>query len=274
MKLTITNDTKAKQFINIFKNMKDLVEICTLIFNKGGLYMQSMDSTHICLCELNLQNAWFDEYEYKSKHDNISVTIHCEIFHDVISCYKDGNTITLSFNPNKNTLNITFSGDKCILKEFTLLTLDGEDDLMEIPQAEYTADICLSSGQLTELIGELLIFSKDLKFSCDDEWLKMTAKGDNGQMKVNISDDNILHYQIVEGEKLELTYSLDYLKRVCSFGKINSFVDVHINEQLPLKIVYDFDILEKEEDESGHFEVEKKNYIKFYIAPKLDDDEF
>ena len=67
---------------------------------------------------------------------------------------------------------------------------------------------------------------------------------------------------------------LDYLKRVCSFGKINSFVDVHINEQLPLKIVYDFDILEKEEDESGHFEVEKKNYIKFYIAPKLDDDEF
>ena len=26
MKLTITNDVKAKQFINIFKHMKDIVE--------------------------------------------------------------------------------------------------------------------------------------------------------------------------------------------------------------------------------------------------------
>ena len=193
-----------------------------------------MDGTHICLYELNLQNNWFDEYEYNSKHENISITVHCEIFHDVISCYKDGNTITLLFNPNKNTLNITFSGDKCVLKEFTLLTLDGEDDLMEIPEAEYTADVCLRSGQLTELIGELLIFSKDLKFSCDDEWLKMTAKGDNGQMKVNISDDNIYIIKLLR-RKNRLTYSLDYLKRVCSFGKINSFVDIHINEIVTIK---------------------------------------
>ena len=249
MKLTITNDVKAKQFINIFKHMKDIVETCTLIFNKNGLYMQSMDSTHICLCELNLQHSWFDDYEYKSKSDNISATIHCEIFHDVISCYKDGNTIIVFFDTKKNNLNITFTGDKCILKEFTLLTLEGEDDLMEIPEAEYTADICMKSGELAELVNELTIFSNDLKFNCDDEWLRMTAKGDSGQMRVNISDDNILHYQIVEEEKIELTYSLDYLKRVCSFNKINNIVDIHINTELPLKIVYNFDILEKDDEE-------------------------
>tara|TARA_B100001063_G_C16777376_1_gene566760 strand:+ start:3182 stop:4012 length:831 start_codon:yes stop_codon:yes gene_type:complete len=276
MKFTINNDNKAKQFICIFKHLKDLVETCTLIFNKGGLYLQSMDSTHICLCELNLENTWFDNYEYKSESDNESATIHCQTFHDVISCYKDNNTIIVLFDSKKNNLNITFTGDKCVLKEFTLLTLDGEDDLMEIPDAEYTADVCLKSGELAELVNELSIFSNDLKFNCDDEWLRMTAKGDNGQMRVNISDENILHYQIVEEETIELTYSLEYLKRVCSFNKVNDLVDVHINKELPLKIVYDFDIPEKSKDdeESAHFENKKKNYIKFYVAPKLEDDEF
>ena len=36
------------------------------------------------------------------------------------------------------------------LKEFALLTLEGEDDLMEIPEAEYTADI-YKSAELASL---------------------------------------------------------------------------------------------------------------------------
>ena len=64
-------------------------------------------------------------------------------------------------------------------------TLEGEDERrMEIPEAEYTADICMKSAELAEFVNELTIFSNDLKFNCDDEWLRMTAKGDSGQMRV------------------------------------------------------------------------------------------
>ena len=57
---------------------------------------------------------------------------------------------------------------------------------------------------------------------------------------------------------LRLCYSIKYISYFCSFSKVNSNVNISFKEAMPMVMHYE---LEDSED----------SYIKFYLAPKIDD---
>ena len=77
---------------------------------------------------------------------------------------------------------------------------------------------------------------------------------------------NTLMTRAVDQEDLDLsvTYALMYINTMCNFSKLNDSVYIHISEDIPLKMHYSLD--EKDSTES-------ENYVKFYLAPKIDDDD-
>jgi hypothetical protein len=64
-------------------------------------------------------------------------------------------------------------------------------------------------------------------------------------------------YSVVEGDEVNLTYSLIYISKMCITNKLSSDIDFSLSNDYPMKINYDLG------DDSS---------LTFYIATKLADD--
>jgi hypothetical protein len=62
MKIVLINPVKSDLFALIFQHIKTFTEYINISFQKKGMYIQSMDSSHISIFEVNLPFSWFDEY--------------------------------------------------------------------------------------------------------------------------------------------------------------------------------------------------------------------
>lgn len=256
MKLIINNKEKAQRFSHIFKCLKDVVELVTLDFKKEGLYFQAMDCSQICLCELMLSTEWFDSYVVE---DNETVTIPTSGIYHSLHCYNDGQSISMSYNESKEVLNVEFNGEKTVKKSFDLITVESEGITMDIPEIEYSVDVEMKSDELNNLIQELIVFNKDIEFHCNQEWLNLITNGEMGKMNVELKEDNVVSYAVEEDLVLKRTYSIEFFKKACAFYKISNNIELHFEENSPMKIGYDLG---------------EESSFKFYIAPKVDEDEF
>ena len=73
-------------------------------------------------------------------------------------------------------------------------------------------------------------------------------------MRVNIPVDDMSSYSVVEGEDINLNYSLIYISKMCITNKLSSDIDFCLSNECPMKIKYDLG------DNSS---------LLFYIATKI-----
>ena len=92
-----------------------------------------------------------------------------------------------------------------------------------------------------------------------------------GSMDAVIKEDDILMYAIEEDTEFrpKLLYE-SYINMMVAFGKINKKVQIHISDAMPMKIQYGMDSFMDEDDEEDEDEGDK-NYIRFFLAPKIED---
>ena len=269
MKLVITDPHKVSQFSSILKNLKNFSIDIEFHVNHQRLYAQGMDSSHVCLFELVLLCDWFAEFVVD---EPCVLGVNCELLSRVLNCLGENQNIELNYDNMKDNLFITLSpkvGESGIVKEFKLPLMNLEVDLLEIPDAEYTADIHMVSNQFTELVNQLSIFGNELKIKCEED-IRLTGTGEMGSMDAVIKEDDILMYAIEEETELDLTFSMNYINMMVAFGKINKKVQIHISDAMPMKIQYGMDSFMDKEDEDEEDEGDN-NYIRFFLAPKIED---
>ena len=268
MKIVITDPRKVSQFSSILKNLKNFSIDIEIHIDENRLYAQGMDSSHCCLFELELLNNWFTEFDVDSA---VVLGVNCELLAKVLNCLGENQNIELNHKKDSDSLFITLSpkeGENGIVKEFKMPLMNMEVALLEIPDTEYTADIHMISSQFTELVNQLSIFGNELQVKCEDD-IRLTGKGEMGSMDAVIKEDDILMYAIEEDARLDLHFSINYINMMVAFNKLNKKVQIHISEAMPMKIQYGMDtFMDNEEDDE---EDEDKNYIRFFLAPKIED---
>jgi proliferating cell nuclear antigen len=141
-------------------------------------------------------------------------------------------------------------------KHFKIPLADYEYDEMNIPVVEYDAEFSISSKKICEITSQMLSFGTDLNIKCSEERIDLVTDGIVGEMLVNIPIDDLNEYSIVEGDVIDLKYSLNYIAKMCLTNKLSSEVIFSISADSPMKINYDLG------DDSS---------IVFYIAPKISD---
>jgi len=259
MKVDIRNSVKVAQLANIFRHSKKITDVVNLDFTESGLHMQGMDYSHACLFELNLGDDWFDEYNVSG---DFRIGICCEILFKIISCHEEGQRIVMSMDRGHDRLRLEFLGEGTIEKAFEIPLIDIISELMTIPDVDYTADVGFVSADLSALISQLSIFSDGVRFKFTEKGIDLIASGDHGKMTADIKEELINEYSIEEDATVSVSFGLSYIERVCAFSKLNKDVSVHCSLEYPMKIHYSLD------DEN-----ESKNYMRFFIAPKADDDD-
>ena len=265
MKIVISNKAKFNAFSNIFRYLPVFMDTVNIFIKETGIYMQGMDTAQVALAELKIENNWFNKYETDKDY---VLGIHCATFYKVIQCIEDTEQkMTLTYDDGDN-LKIAIESDEKTLvnKYFELPLIDIDSEVLHIPDTDYDIDMEISSNSITNYTNQLMIFDDEFTITCTQENIYMKSKSESGSLKIEMSEDSILLYAIDdELEKLELNFSLTYVKNICAFSKITQSVVINIKENTPMRFHQSLD-----EDEVEIFS-DSKNYIRFYIAPKIDD---
>ena len=228
-----------------------------------GIYMQGMDTSQVCLFELKLIPEWFDTFE---REQNYVLGLHCTTFYKVIQCIEDvEQTMTLTYDDG-DKLNIAIESKEHskVNKYFEIPLIDIDSEMLNIPETEYTVDMEINSNSISNYITELAIFDEEFTIICNQDKISMKSKSESGGLRIEMSEDSILLYAIEEEIKgIEQIYSLKYVKDICSFSKITDSVVINLKEENPMRFHQSLDDVD--------LFTESENYLRFYIAPKIED---
>ena len=262
MKLSIENKSKLEMFVALFQLLKNWSTQLNLQFEPDQLYIQTMDKSHICLSNIVIKASWFNEYfveeatsiavdtgsfatmmNYAVKHNKVDI-----IFNDADKLFIN----LLSGTSATNASGTTSSGN--FDHFFELPLMDSEQENLSIPSVDYDVEFSMDSKKFSDLISELMVFGPNLNIVCTEDLLEFNSSGDTGKLKVNIPIDSLNEFAISEGEKLDISYSLAHIGKMCLSTKLGGEIGVGISAEYPMSLKYSLG---------------EESSVAFFVAPKI-----
>ena len=260
MQIKINDKKKKDMFVSIFQVLKNCSTLISITFKSELLHIQGMDKSHICLFDVKILKEWFTEYSVPSIN---KICFDSNVFHSIISTKSDNQDLIIRLDEGEgesDILHITFLAEEVkkgdFKKSFKMPLAEYEYEEMNIPSTDYDAEFSLSSKQITDMFGQLSNFGSDIIIKCTEEDINLNTNGVTGEMRVDIPIDDLSSYSIVEGEEIKLTYSLNYINKMCITNKLSNDIEFSLSNDRPMKISYDLG------DDS---------LMVFYIAPKMNE---
>lgn len=257
MKLTITDITNAEKFVNIFQHLKNFTDNINIDFLPDKVYIQGMDSAHVCLYEISLDKSYFDEYTL-GDNDKREIGINNVFFFKILNTRFPNQTIELSYENDPDYLDIDFNSELKgeFNKSFQLPLMELDIEKLHIPEIEYQADLMIATTVLTKMIDEFAIFDEKINIKCNDESIHFKAVGVEGNMNVELPIEDVEEYLLEEDGSMDVTYSIKNFQYMCGFNKLADSIKMGFSDSQPMLVSYEF----------GNC------YAKFYLAPSISED--
>ena len=198
MKITITDLSKCEKFIAIFQQLKVMTTTLSWRIDVDGVVVQGMDQGHVSMFQLVLGNTWFDKYE-TNEADPAAFHICPNLLARFLSTRSEHQTIEISIGGG-DRLGIKLESDNKseFNKNLSLSLIDSDQPEMNIPEMEYTSELTLGSKKLNNLVDQLALMNDVVSIHCDEETVRLTSEGIEGEMVVTIPHDDIEEYIIEE----------------------------------------------------------------------------
>jgi proliferating cell nuclear antigen PCNA len=256
MKVTVSDKCKKDLFLAIFQILKNCSSLICVKFMQEKMHIQGMDKSHVCLFDVNINKTWFNNYDITEEKQ---ICFDANIFCSIISTKGEGLDINI-YTEGDDNLNVDLIALEHLKGEFNkyfkIPLAEFEYEELNIPVVDYEAEFSISAKKICEIFSQMIFFGNDINIKCCDDKIDLITNGITGEMLVNIPIDDLTEYSIVEDENVNLTYSLNYINKMCLTNKLSSEIQFYISSNYPMKINYDLG------DESS---------IVFYIAPKIID---
>jgi proliferating cell nuclear antigen len=263
MNIQITTPAKCEIITSIFQNMKLFSDNINIMLEENRMFIQSMDTGHVSIIELNIPNTWFDSYNHISERKNITIGVNTITLFKILSTRDKNQNIEINYDlENSDKISISFtSQDKTVFdKHFNVPLMDLDIDTLSIPEMEYQAEFNLSSTNFANLMNQLKLFGDTMGIECSEEKIQLSSESiELGKMSVDINIEDLNSFAIDEGEQLNMSFSLNHLYNVAQFHKLSKYVDLKFSTNYPMKLIY--------------YLGDDNTYISFYIAPKINDNE-
>jgi len=262
MKLVISDKAKKDLFVALFQTLKNCSNIISINFEPGRMYIQGMDKSHVCLYDVVLLSNWFNEFNVEKA---FVISFDSNIFFTIINSKQDTNDIIIKHdkgcdNDDEDNLFLELVSQQHSKGEFNkyfkIPLVDYDYELMGIPTVDYDAEFSIHSKKICEIVSQMMVFGADIQINCSEDKIDLVTNGVTGEMLVNIPIEDLTQYSIVEGEEIQLSYSLSYIHKMCLTNKLSSEIDFFISGESPMKLKYDLG---------------NDSYLEFYIAPKVTD---
>eukprot|EP01091_Cochliopodium_minus_P020164 TRINITY_DN871_c0_g1_i1.p1 TRINITY_DN871_c0_g1~~TRINITY_DN871_c0_g1_i1.p1 ORF type:complete len:290 (-),score=104.19 TRINITY_DN871_c0_g1_i1:20-889(-) len=282
---------KASLFKKIIEAMKDLVNEANFDTSKQGLTLQAMDSSHVALVSMNIQDTGFENFRCEK---NMALGINLASLSKILKCAGNDDKMTLSAEQDEDRLSIKFESSKRDRESsFDLKLLQIEGDSLGIPETDYKAEITMSSSEFQRICRDLTILGETVTINVEKDEVSFSASGDIGKGDIKIrkgqgvtsskkksakktkkvkdeeageemndenEDTNVdisSDIEITMAEPCQLTFALRYLNLFSKATSLTDKVILKLHDESPLVVSY---------------EINDVGYIRYYLAPKIEED--
>ena len=138
-----------------------------------------------------------------------------------------------------------------------LITLDSEH--LGIPETTYTSEISMNSFDFTKLCRELHQLSETVTIEASLQYVKFSIDGEVGSGVIQIQTNDPAKNPEVQSkfEKVSLSFALRYLNMFNKASTLCNYVKLMLASETPLVVEY---------------EIEALGTLKYYLAPKINED--
>lgn len=256
MLFTLNNNRKVAVLIELFKVIKGLNNFCKMYCKEDGMFIQIMDDAHISLLEIKIKKEWFSTYE----SENEVVSFNSKILTTIMGLHTTDSIV--SFESTDEYLYISFHQKDKTEKRFQIILIDLESDLMESQDVDPSLEFSIGTRKLDQYFNEMQSFGDTLELVHMHDTIYMRTQGDEGKYILKITDDLLDELVVEEELQMVCKVPLKYTSLVTKLYSVFKRISVNASEDAPFTLK----ISPNENEEKEQLE------IKFFIAPKVDDD--
>jgi len=223
----------------------------------SGMALQAMDAAHVSLVALLLRKDGFEDYHCER---NITLGINLEAMTKVLKCAGNDDTVTMKAQDDGDSVTFIFESPNKV-SDFELKILDIEADQLGIPEVDYKTVMKMPAVEFQKIVSNLSTWGEAVVISTNKNGVKFSVSGEMGsgniQLKSNSDVDSESGVVLEVSDNVTLTFAL---KKLTSFTKatpLSTSVTLSMSDDVPLSVEYT---------------VEDLGYIRYYLAPKIEDD--
>jgi len=239
--IKLQDPTMLKEAVNVISEM---VEEATFSIDQEGIFFKGMDPSHVCLVDLRSGNQDYEKWEVKQAGN---IGLRLDEFSKVLKSLKKKDSLELSFNEDQ--LNIKSSGMSMNLK-----TIEQSSTDCPLPKLSYNSKITITGNELHRILKQISNVSNYVTIETYEQRAVFSAKGDNGEVKIEIERGMPEIVEISIREISKATYNLEYLMAFVKHLKGHTLT-LDYSENMPLRI----------NAHIGHI-----TQIDYYLAPRIE----
>lgn len=250
----------------IMESIKDLVNEANFDCSSTGISLQAMDSSHVSLVALHLRREGFQHFRCDR---TMALGINLASMAKILKCAGNDDMITLKSEEDGSDVSFMFeNSQQTRVSLFNLKLMDIDSEHLGIPDTEYKCVVKMPAQEFQRICREIAIIGDTVKISASKEGVKFGVSGDMGTgsivCKSNSSVDDESEAVVIKvEEEVELTFALRYLNFFAKATPLSDSVTLKMSPEVPL--VVEYKIAAGEDNDMGH--------IRFYLAPKIEEDE-
>jgi len=216
-----------------------------------------MDAAHVSLVALLLRKDGFEDYRCDR---NITLGINLDTMTKVLKCAGNDDTVTMKAQDDSDSVTFIFES-KNKVSDFELKILDIDSDQLGIPEVEYKSVMKMPAVEFQKIVSNLSAWGEAVIISTTKNGVKFSVSGEMGSGNINLKSNADVDSE--SGVVLQVTDNVTLtfaLKKLSSFTKatpLSTSVSLSMSEDVPLAVEYT---------------VEDLGYIRYYLAPKIEDD--
>lgn len=242
----------------IIEGIKEIVEVAKFSWSSKGLEIVTMDSSHVSLIHLRIDQTGFDEYDCNR---TIEIGINIDFFYKIIKTANSDDKIVIEYSDDKVEESISIKMERSNKKSqhFSLKLLDIEtgDDL-NIPGIEHDSITQFNSKKFQKYCNDAInLKAEEMIIRSIDNEIMFEYEGNSIESKIYAETDEIVKYS----NNIKVIVSL---VKLCVFIKATS-----LSDKLIISISPDFPLLLEYPICDGTVNI---GFLKFYLAPKNDVD--
>jgi proliferating cell nuclear antigen len=253
--------TQGSLLKKVLDAIKDLVTDANFDCSSTGFALQAMDSSHVSLVALNLRSDGFEHFRCDR---NISMGMNLGNMNKMLKCAGNDDVITMKAEDNGDTVTFMFeSPNQERISDFELKLMDIDSEQLGIPDTDYSATVKMPSADFARICKDLSSIGDTVVVSVTKDGIKFSTSGDIGSANVTVRQNTAVDKQeeqtvIDLNEPVTLSFALRYLNSFSKATPLSPTVVLSMSKELPIVVEY---------------RIADMGHIKFYLAPKIEDEE-
>lgn len=256
---------KAGLLKKIIDAISNLVQEVNFDCSTSGIALQAMDSAHVSLVALILRADGFEHFRC-DRH--MSLGINLTSLTKILKCAGNDDTLTIrAQDSDSDTVTFIFE-NKNKVSEFELKLMAIESEKLGIPETSYSAQVKMPAAEFQRIIQSMSTLGDTVIIGAAKDGVKFSVTGDLGSGNTMIKrgaaadDEDETTIELEDGSDVNLTFALRYLNFFTKATPLSSAVKLQMSADVPLVVEYAIDA---EGDK-------KRGYIRYYLAPKIEDE--